>query len=62
MTFTVTRTGTSEVPIALDYATANGTAVAGQDYTAMIGGTVTFAAGHGRHADLHGPDPRRFGC
>ena len=34
MTFTVTRTGTSEVPIALDYATANGTAVAGQDYTA----------------------------
>ena len=45
MTFTVTRTGTSEVPIAFTWATANGTAVAGQDYTAVVGGTVTFPAG-----------------
>ena len=46
MTFTVTRTGTSEVAIALDYATANGSATAGSDYTATTG-TVTFAAGTG---------------
>ena len=45
MTFTVTRTGTSEVPIAFTWATANGTAVAGQDYTAVVGGTVMFPAG-----------------
>ena len=46
MTFTVTRTGTSDVSIALDYATANGSALAGSDYTASTG-TVTFAAGTG---------------
>ena len=46
MTFTVTRTGTSDVSIALDYASANGSALAGSDYTASTG-TVTFAAGTG---------------
>src|SRR5262249_58287244 len=46
MTFTVTRTGQSNVPIALTYATADGSATAGTDYTASSG-TVTFAAGTG---------------
>jgi hypothetical protein len=46
MTFTVTRTGTSDVPIALSYATSNGSATAGSDYTTTTG-TVTFAAGTG---------------
>src|SRR5262249_30372433 len=41
MTFTVTRTGQSNVPIALTYATADGSATAGTDYTASSG-TVTF--------------------
>ena len=46
MTFTVTRTGTSAVPITLNYATSNGGAVAGEDYTSTTG-SVTFAAGTG---------------
>ena len=42
LTFTVTRTGATEVPITVNYATANGTALAGSDYTATSG-TATFA-------------------
>src|SRR5207247_1750279 len=45
MTFTVVQSGSSEVPIAFNWSTADGTAVAGQDYTAVVGGTVTVAAG-----------------
>ncbi|WP_319432275.1 chitinase [Mycobacterium sp. RTGN5] len=44
MTFTVTLSKAATVPITVDYATSNGTATAGQDYTAATG-TVTFAAG-----------------
>src|SRR6185369_9787051 len=40
-TVTVTLTGATEVPIAIDYATQNGTAVAGPDYTATSG-TLNF--------------------
>src|SRR5687767_8944562 len=47
MTFTVSRTGSSEVPIAFTWATSNGTATAGQDYTAVVGGSVSFPAGTG---------------
>jgi Ca2+-binding RTX toxin-like protein len=43
-TFTVTLAGTATTPINIDYATADGTAKAGQDYTAATG-TVTFAPG-----------------
>jgi hypothetical protein len=43
-TITVTRTAGSNVPIAVNYATTNGTATAGADYTATSG-TLTFAAG-----------------
>ncbi len=42
VTFTVTRTGTA--PFSVDFATANGTASAGSDYTATSG-TLTFAPG-----------------
>ncbi|WP_283215008.1 beta strand repeat-containing protein, partial [Methylobacterium trifolii] len=41
-TFTITRTGATEVPITVDYRTADGTAVAGSDYTSTSG-TLTFA-------------------
>ncbi|WP_283215005.1 Calx-beta domain-containing protein, partial [Methylobacterium trifolii] len=41
-TFTITRTGATEVPITVNYATADGTAIAGSDYTATSG-TLTFA-------------------
>jgi Ca2+-binding RTX toxin-like protein len=44
MTFTVTRTGDLTGSSTVNYATANGTAVAGSDYTAATG-TVSFAAG-----------------
>ena len=44
MTFTVTRTGTSAVPIVLNFATSDGSALQPGDYTASTG-TVTFAPG-----------------
>lgn len=42
-TFTVTKTGSTALSHAVNYATANGTAVAGSDYTAASG-TLTFAS------------------
>ncbi len=42
--FTVTLSKASATPVTVQYATSNGTATAGQDYTAASG-TVTFAAG-----------------
>jgi Tol biopolymer transport system component len=44
LTFTVALNATSTGTITVDYATANGTAVAGNDY-APINGTLTFTAG-----------------
>jgi chitinase len=44
MAFTVTLSKAATAPITVDYATANGTAMAGQDYTAGSG-SITFAAG-----------------
>ena len=44
LSFTVTLSKTSSTPITVSYATADGTATAGQDYTAASG-TITFAAG-----------------
>src|SRR4029077_15811493 len=43
-TITVTRTGGSDGPVSVDYATSNGTATAGSDYT-PASGTLNFAAG-----------------
>jgi hypothetical protein len=40
-TFTVTKTGATEVEALIDWATADGTAIAGSDYTAD-GGTLSF--------------------
>ena len=42
--FAVTLSQAASVTVAVDYATADGTAQAGQDYTAAVG-TLTFAAG-----------------
>jgi hypothetical protein len=42
--FTVTSTAPSTLPLTVNYATADGTAVAGRDYTATSG-TLTFAPG-----------------
>ncbi len=42
--FTVSLSGAAGVPVTIDYATADGTAVAGTDYAAAAG-TLTFAAG-----------------
>jgi Ca2+-binding RTX toxin-like protein len=42
--FTITLSGASSQPVTLNYATADGTATAGSDYTATTG-TLTFAAG-----------------
>ncbi|WP_245662041.1 Calx-beta domain-containing protein, partial [Sphingomonas pruni] len=44
LTFTVTKTGTTSSSFSVNYATADGTAAAGSDYTAKSG-TLTFAAG-----------------
>jgi hypothetical protein len=44
LSFTVTRSGSTAGAVSVDYATADGTATAGSDYTAGTG-TVTFAAG-----------------
>ncbi len=44
-TLTVSRTGTTLVPAVLAYATADGTAKAGSDYTAVAAGSLTIAAG-----------------
>jgi len=44
LAFTVTLSAATSGPVTVDYATANGTAKAGQDYTAQTG-TLTFAAG-----------------
>ena len=43
-TFTVTLAGSATTPVTVDFATADGTAKAGLDYTAVTG-TVTFAPG-----------------
>jgi PKD repeat protein len=43
-TFTVTLSSLSDRPVTVNYATANGTATAGSDYTA-VAGTLTFAPG-----------------
>lgn len=43
-TFTISLSETSNVPITVDYATADGTAIAGSDY-ARTSGTLTFAIG-----------------
>lgn len=43
-TVTVTRTGTGDAPVSVNYATSNGSATAGQDYTA-VSGTLSWPAG-----------------
>ena len=43
-TFTVTLSGATELTTTVDFATANGTALAGTDFTAAAG-TLTFAPG-----------------
>jgi len=42
--FTITLSNATDVPVTVDYATANGTATAGSDYVTKSG-SVTFAAG-----------------
>jgi len=44
LTFTVTKSGATSQSLSVNYATADGTATAGSDYTAASG-TLTFAAG-----------------
>ncbi|MBF4456501.1 VWA domain-containing protein, partial [Acinetobacter sp. SK-43] len=43
-TYTVTLTGNTSLPVTVNYATANGTATSGTDYTSTSG-TLTFAVG-----------------
>jgi hypothetical protein len=45
LNFTVTRTGATALTHAVNYATANGSAAAGSDYTAITETTLTFNAG-----------------
>jgi uncharacterized delta-60 repeat protein len=49
VTFTVERSGDLSEPTTLDYGTADGTAVAGEDYVAA-NGSLTFAPGEASHA------------
>lgn len=54
--FTVTLSSASDAPVSVHYATADGTATAGSDYTALSG-TLTFAAGETSktvHVMVHG--------
>ena len=44
LTFTITLSSPSDVPVSVSYGTVNGSAVAGKDYQAKTG-TVTFAPG-----------------
>lgn len=44
LTFTVTKSGTATAPVSANFATADGSAVAGNDYNAASG-TLTFAPG-----------------
>jgi hypothetical protein len=44
-TFTVTLTAPSGLPVSVDYATADGTAIAPADYTAVLPSTLTFDPG-----------------
>ena len=44
MTFNVTLSGTYNLPVTVNYATADGTATAGLDYTA-VSDTLTFQPG-----------------
>src|SRR6185436_19547566 len=44
-TFVVALSGASSQSVSFSFATANGTATAGSDYTATSGGPVTFAPG-----------------
>ena len=46
MTFTVTLAYAVTEAVTVNYATSDGTAIAGQDYTAVSNGTVTIAAGN----------------
>ncbi|QEL14969.1 DUF4394 domain-containing protein [Limnoglobus roseus] len=45
LTFTVTLSGASATPVTVMIDTADGTATAGSDYTALVGQTITFAPG-----------------
>ncbi len=45
LTFTVTLSAAAQSPIAVKYNTADGTATAGEDYTAVTNGTVNFGVG-----------------
>ena len=45
--FTVTKTGATEVPASVDFATADGTATAPDDYTTRTTTALPFAAGEG---------------
>ena len=46
MAFTVTLASPATEPVTVNYATSDGTAAAGQDYTAVSNGSVTIAAGN----------------
>ncbi len=64
-TITVTRSGGTAYPATVDWATSDGTAIAGTDYTGATG-TVTFGAGENSKtftvtiADNATPQPNRF--
>jgi YD repeat-containing protein len=45
LAFTITRSGVTSNAVTARYDTSNGSAIAGTDYTALINGTVSFAAG-----------------
>ena len=60
VTYTVTLSAPSSSPVTVRYNTIDGTATAGQDYTATSG-TLTFAPGPD-DADHHGGDHQRLRC